>query len=233
MYSSELLVFCLACGVCALDTTAAWQVMLSQPLVSGSIAGSLVGLPHAGVLVGLVLQMLWSSAIPMGARPMPDSPVASFGGVWLAAQLVRGEPAVAFTSACLLGVLAALVIGLLGRETVMLEREGNRRLFRAMLSRFEKGENVDPAGLSAAGLTLAFVRGALLCLGASLALSLVAGALLKSTFLSERDYSRVLMVIEAMGAGVLFSVFVRRAKGRALSLVVGAVLAVLAGRLAG
>ena len=213
----EILLLCLAGGVCALDATAAWQIMLSQPLVSGTIAGLLLGAPQAGVVIGLVLQLLWSGAIPVGARPLPDAPVGSVSGVWFTVTLLRTSGSASPSLCYLLGVIAALCVALLGRRTIMLEREISGWLFRRLVHRVSSGQVGCPERTVPLAVIFAFARGFLLCLLAIGVLALAVSSLTDDSTLSIRDYSLTLLILEAVGAGVLFSVFVGKSRGRVLA----------------
>jgi len=68
----EILRIALVGGLVGLDTTAAFQVMVSQPLVGGLLAGWALGEPWLGALVGLLYQGLFMAEIPVGARTFPD-----------------------------------------------------------------------------------------------------------------------------------------------------------------
>jgi mannose/fructose/N-acetylgalactosamine-specific phosphotransferase system component IIC len=223
----EILLVCVAGGVCALDATAAWQVMLSQPLVSASIAGLLTGVPVTGVAIGILLQLLWSGSIPVGARPMPDSPVASVSGVWFASALLKGGAGVPDSLAHLAGILAALAVALVGRETIMFERELNRRLFERFLRRVRAGELVGPGRVQFLGATLAFSRGFLLCLVATTVLAVLAGPAGRLVSSSAGGGAHALVLIGGLGAGVLFNTFVRKTRSRLLAFGGGVVFAVL------
>ena len=74
-------------GALSVDATAAFQVMLSQPVVAGSIAGIVVGDPVLGLVVGSTLQMVWHGVLPVGAAPFPDGAVAGSVGVGVGAIL--------------------------------------------------------------------------------------------------------------------------------------------------
>jgi mannose/fructose/N-acetylgalactosamine-specific phosphotransferase system component IIC len=223
----EILLVCLAGGICALDTTAAWQVMLSQPLVSASIAGLLTGAPMTGATVGILLQMLWSGSIPVGARPMPDAPVASVCGVWFASAILRDSPGFPVPLAHLAGILAALAVGLVGRETIMFERELNRRLFVRFESRLRAGQAGGPGGLQLAGVTLAFTRGFVLCLVGITILAALAGPAGRLAPPPACSGATVLAAMGGLGAGVLFNTFVRRSRARAVAFVGGLVFVFL------
>ncbi|MCX5800540.1 MAG: PTS sugar transporter subunit IIC [Candidatus Eisenbacteria bacterium] len=223
----EILLLCLAGGVCALDTATAWQLMLSQPLVSGTAAGLLVGAPHAGIFIGLVLQLLWSAAIPMGARPMPDAPVGSVSGVWFAVTLLETNCLASSSFCYLLGLIAALAVALLGRRTILLEREIGRRLFKRFVKNVNDGRDARPEKAVSLAVAIGFARGFLLCLLAMGALTPLALLLAENPGLSARDYSLTLLVLEALGVGVLFSVFVGRSRARLLTFGGGAAWAFL------
>ena len=75
-------------GAVALDTTAAFQLMFSQPLVAGTCAGLIVGYPEVGLLVGTVLQLVWVGTLPVGGTPFPDTGLAAVVGAGLAALLI-------------------------------------------------------------------------------------------------------------------------------------------------
>jgi PTS system mannose-specific IIC component len=70
--------------VVGLDTTAAFQIMVSQPLVACTILGWMVGDPVTGVSVGVVTQLLWMGKLPVGAATFPDGNL----GALVAAALV-------------------------------------------------------------------------------------------------------------------------------------------------
>ncbi len=223
----EVLLVCLAGGVCALDTTAAWQVMLSQPLVSASVAGLLTGEPVTGAAMGVLLQMLWSGSIPVGARPMPDAPVGSVSGVWFASALLGANPGFPVPLAHLAGVLAALGVALIGRETIMFERELNRRMFARFLIRLRAGLAGGPGGVQLAGVVLAFTRGFVLCLLAVAALTALSGPAARLAPTGTCSGANVLVIVGGLGAGVMFNTFVRRSRPRLAAFAGGLVFAFL------
>ncbi|UCF78619.1 MAG: PTS sugar transporter subunit IIC [Candidatus Eiseniibacteriota bacterium] len=228
----EILVLCFAAGVCALDTTAAWQLMLSQPLVSGTIAGFIVGSPETGVFVGVLLQLLWSGSMPLGSRPMPDAPVGTATGVWFAAALVEtGGVSLSFSN--LAGLLVALCVALAGRSTIVWERELNCRLMRRLRMRLSSGRNVNVELTQALSMTMAFFRGFLLCVLAVGVLSVLVPVLGGAGGVVGRDYKLVLLLVQGLGIGVLVSVFARGVRGRLPAFAGGVALALLIRNLAG
>jgi len=63
--------------VAGLDTTAAFQIMISQPLVACGLLGWMMGDPVMGAMVGVVSQLLWMGKLPVGAATFPDGNIGS------------------------------------------------------------------------------------------------------------------------------------------------------------
>ncbi len=63
--------------VVGLDTTAAFQIMVSQPLVACTLLGWMMGDPVTGALVGIVTQLLWMGKLPVGAAAFPNGNLGS------------------------------------------------------------------------------------------------------------------------------------------------------------
>jgi len=63
--------------VAGLDTTAAFQIMIGQPLVACALLGWMMGDPVMGAMVGVVTQLLWMGKLPVGAATFPDGNIGS------------------------------------------------------------------------------------------------------------------------------------------------------------
>jgi len=68
-------------GIVALDATSFGQLMLSRPLVAGTLAGALVGMPLEGALLGALLEALSFSILPVGAARYPEIGTATVAAV--------------------------------------------------------------------------------------------------------------------------------------------------------
>jgi hypothetical protein len=147
---------------------------------------------------------------------MPDAPVGTVSGVWFTAVLLESNGLASSSFCYLFGLIAALSFALLGRHTIMLEREIGRKLYSRSVRRLSDGQEINPERLVSLAVMIAFARGFLLCLLAIGVLAAVAHLLAENPALSMRDYSLTLLILEALGAGVLFSVFVRKSGGRLL-----------------
>ncbi len=121
-----VVILAMMAGAVAVDTTAALQLMFSQPVVSGTLAGVVVGEPATGLMVGLTLQLVWSGVLPVGGAGFPDAGVAGVVGAGSAGLLVsRGHPA---GWALATGLLTALAMGWVGRIAVTRLRRRNIQL---------------------------------------------------------------------------------------------------------
>ncbi|MBI5837244.1 MAG: PTS sugar transporter subunit IIC [Candidatus Eisenbacteria bacterium] len=106
------------------DQVAGPQWMLSQPLVAGALAGALTGEPRIGLLVGLVAQLAWNGAVPVGSRPNPDVSGGTLAGVLAASAVAPGE---GWLRAAVAGAAVALVVGWLGAWPAAWNRRWNSR----------------------------------------------------------------------------------------------------------
>lgn len=123
LHTTDWLILVVVGGILALDAVSWPQVMISRPLVSGTVGGWLLGDPASGFLVGAVLELMSLRHPPYGAARYPDSGPA--GLVAGAAYAAAGE---ASLGALVAAILAGWVVGWIGSYTVQLRRRGNERL---------------------------------------------------------------------------------------------------------
>lgn len=88
------LVLGVACvgGLIGLDRTALGQIMVSQPIVAGPLAGWLLGDIAAGTVIGGVLELIWVLDMPVGTFVPADATVGAIAATAIAA-LGGGRPA--------------------------------------------------------------------------------------------------------------------------------------------
>jgi len=102
-------------GILAVDQRAGWQSLLAQPVFSAPLVGSLFGEPWAALGVGVVLEFVYLSIVPMrGVVRAPDHVAAGVVGAGTASLLLRssGESGTAFV--CAVGLFLGLVAGEIG-----------------------------------------------------------------------------------------------------------------------
>jgi mannose/fructose/N-acetylgalactosamine-specific phosphotransferase system component IIC len=103
--------FALAGGLLGLDRRAAFQAMLSQPIISVTLLGYLCEQPGLGVALAVRLQLLWMASMLFGASTPPNENVASvvsagaafLGTAWLQYDGAAAQPALVVALAILLG----------------------------------------------------------------------------------------------------------------------------------
>jgi len=155
--SAPWLVTVLLGGVAALDATPVGQTLLSQPLVTAAVLGWLWGDPGTALVVGMVMQLLAASTLPVGARTPEDYAVGGVVGAALALALARHHPfPMAREAADLLGVLAGMVVATLGVPLIKWQRRRNEGLARWTEQAVREGDEGAPGHAHAAAVVLAF-----------------------------------------------------------------------------
>ncbi len=147
-------------GVLSLDTTAFLQVMASQPIVAGALAGWLVGDPVLGLILGGTLQLVWIGVLPVGATPFPDTAPASVAAVGAALIVAGGGPLGAWAVA--VALLVALATGIAGQRIIVALRRFNIRLAERAFRGVEEGRATAVGTSVALALLVRFGAGALL-----------------------------------------------------------------------
>lgn len=120
--TASLLVLLWAIGVwAALDSTAVGQFMVGRPLVTGVLAGFVVGAPGLGLVIGGVFELFHLGYLPAGGARVTEPGPAAVAAV-LAAALHPGPGGIA------LAVALGVVVSELGSRSVALQRRVNTRL---------------------------------------------------------------------------------------------------------
>jgi mannose/fructose/N-acetylgalactosamine-specific phosphotransferase system component IIC len=165
----------LVLGALGLDQTAVAQVLLSQPLVGGTILGWVAGDPSAGLLAGSFFQFLCLTELPVGASVPPDSTLA--GLIGSAAFLACGHPA-GWSDQALLGLLTVgfLPVAFAGRSLDILVRRANRIWGRLVENLLGRGHFRLAQCAAVSGVGLFFLRAFLLSLVLLLAVAAWGGA---------------------------------------------------------
>ena len=151
-------------GVAALDATPVAQSLFSQPLVTAALLGVLWGDLKVALEVGVVLQILAASTLPLGARTPEDYATGGVVGVGLALALAAREPFAMYRDSCeLLGVLVGLAAATVGVAVLKWQRRRNEGLARWCEAELRAG-NVGALGAGhRAAVALAFGAGLCLC----------------------------------------------------------------------
>ena len=199
----EALPIALLGALLGLDVVSFPQAMVSRPIVAATLAGSFVGNPPAGLLIGVVLEMIALDTLPFGASRYPEwGSAAVVGGALFAAQ-PAGMPG-ALPASTLAALLTASISGW---SMVVLRRTIAGRLERSR-DRIEDGSRDALLSLHLSGMSLDLLRGGLVTLIAMM----IFGSLVRAIVAvwgsdSAPSHAVVVVVAATVAGGALWKVF--------------------------
>ncbi len=162
--SAPVLGTLLLAGLAALDATPVAQTLLSQPLVTATLLGWAWGDWRVALEVGVVLQILAASTLPVGARTPEDYATGGVIGVGCALVLASRQPFEMYRESCeLLGVLAGLAAATAGVPLLKWQRRRNEGLSRWCEAELRRGREGALAEAHRAAVVLAFAVGVGYC----------------------------------------------------------------------
>jgi PTS system mannose-specific IIC component len=144
-------------GIAALDATAVAQTLLSQPLITATALGYLWGDPQVAMQVGVVLQILAASTLPVGARTPEDYATGGVIGAGVALALASHESIEIAREACaLIGVITGMASATLSVPLLKWQRRRNEGLARWTEAEVLAGREGALSAAQGAGVALAF-----------------------------------------------------------------------------
>jgi mannose/fructose/N-acetylgalactosamine-specific phosphotransferase system component IIC len=200
---AEALPIALLGALLGLDVVSFPQAMVSRPIVAATLAGAFIGHPPAGLLIGVVLELIALDTLPFGASRYPEWGSAGVVGGALFAAQPTGMPG-ALPASMLAALLTASISGW---SMVVLRRHIGTRLERTRDS-IEAGSRDALLGLHLSGMTMDLLRGALVTtLGMVVFTPLVHAIVV--IWGSESAPSRAVVVVIAaiVAGGALWKVF--------------------------
>jgi mannose/fructose/N-acetylgalactosamine-specific phosphotransferase system component IIC len=190
-------------AVLGLDVVSFPQAMISRPIVAATLAGAFIGHPPAGLLIGVVLELIALDTLPFGASRYPEwGSAAVVGGALFAAQ-PPGMPG-ALPASLLAALLTASISGW---SMVVLRRFIATRLERTRDS-IETGSRDALLSLHLSGMTMDLLRGALVTTLGMMVFSSLVRAIV-AVWGSDSAPSRAVVVVVAaiVAGGALWKVF--------------------------
>lgn len=122
-------------GFLGLDTTIAFQVLISQPIFACPIIGWLLGNPSLGMEIGIMMQLIWLNELPVGAAVFLEGNIASMVTCAIAIQFEElNLPNLVFTAAFVIG----MVVSYLGAQLTVLDRKLNGLILKLTLEAAQK-----------------------------------------------------------------------------------------------
>jgi mannose/fructose/N-acetylgalactosamine-specific phosphotransferase system component IIC len=109
---SPFILLSLIGGVLGVDERAGWQSLFGQPVFAALIVGAVTGGLQEAMIVGVTLELVWFSILPMRGLSRPDPVSGGLAGCGTAALLAH------FTADPRTGLIAAagVIVGLLAGE---------------------------------------------------------------------------------------------------------------------
>ncbi|MEO8579698.1 MAG: PTS sugar transporter subunit IIC [Gemmatimonadales bacterium] len=199
----EILPLAMLGALLGLDVVSFPQAMVSRPIVAATLAGAFIGNAPAGLLIGVVMEMIALDTLPFGASRYPEWGTAGVvGGALLAAE-PAGMPG-ALPASLLAALLTARISGW---SMVVLRRIIASRLERTR-DRIEAGSRDALLSLHLSGMTMDLLRGALVTTIAMLIFSPLVAAMV-AVWGVESAYSHAVIVVLAaiVAGGALWKVF--------------------------
>lgn len=186
-----------------LDVVSFPQAMISRPIVAATLAGAFIGHPPAGLLIGVVLELIALDTLPFGASRYPEWGSAGVVGGALFAAQPPGMP-----GALPVSLLAALLTASIsGWSMVVLRRVIAARLERTRDS-IEAGSRGALLSLHLSGMTMDLLRAALVTTLGMIVFSPLVRAIV-AIWGSDSAASRAVVVVVAaiVAGGALWKVF--------------------------
>jgi mannose/fructose/N-acetylgalactosamine-specific phosphotransferase system component IIC len=199
----EALPIALLGALLGLDVVSFPQAMISRPVVAATLAGSFIGHPPAGLLIGVVLEMIALDTLPFGASRYPEWGSAGVVGGALFGAQPHGMPGA--LPACLLAAL--LTASISGWSMVVLRRLIAMRLEQTR-DRIEEGSRNALLSLHLSGMSMDLLRGGLVTITAMMIFAPLVRAIVAIWGSDSAPSRAVVVVIAAIVAGAaLWKVF--------------------------
>lgn len=204
-------------GIAALDATPVAQTLLSQPLVTATVLGAIWGDLPLALEVGIVLQILAASTLPVGARTPEDFATGGVVGVGLALALSREQPFEQVRDACaLVGVIGGLVTAIAGVPLLKWQRRQNEGLARWVEAEIHAGRAAALGQAQGAAVLLSFGAGvALTALALGLGVRLGHGPAVHASIKLSRGWELAHPLWLGLGLAHLLHAFLQRRLTRA------------------
>lgn len=191
-----------------LDTTVAFQFLISQPLIACTLIGLLLGDPYLGMKIGIFLQLLWLSNMPVGAAIVPEG---NFAAIVITPIVIRYSKIHSnFFTVLIVAILFGVLISFVGGQLVKINRRFNSHFFKKVITDIKKG-NLHPLSyINFLSLILHYI-GAV----TAILVALNVGDLIYSQFYLlpvewEIYFKHASFVVLGVGAGLILPIFSER-----------------------
>ena len=132
------------------------QVMVSRPVVAGTLTGFILGHPQTGLVSGALVELLWIDRSPFGTVIPPNDSIAS---IIIAASTIISGKILGHSSRELIAVAVLLFIplGILGKQIDILVMGANEKVSRDAFDDAEAGRDEEISRKQISGLIKTFL----------------------------------------------------------------------------
>lgn len=190
-------------GLIGLDVVSFPQAMISRPIVAATLGGAFVGNGTAGVLIGVILELIALDTLPFGASKYPEwGSAAVTGGALFAVESGKSFGAL---PAC---VLAALLTASVSGWSMIVHRRMIAKSLGGYRDRLEEGSRSALLSLHLRSMTMDLIRGALVTFVALLVFRPLVEAIVAIWAPSPATSRAVVVTVAALvAAGALWKIF--------------------------
>ncbi|MBA3646509.1 MAG: PTS sugar transporter subunit IIC [Gemmatimonadaceae bacterium] len=190
-------------GIIGLDVVSFPQAMVSRPIVAATLGGAFVGNGSAGVLIGVILELIALDTLPFGASKYPEwGSAAVTGGALFAAESGKSFGALPAS------VLAALLTASVSGWSMIVHRRLIARRMGSYRDRLEEGSRSALLSLHLGSMTMDLIRGTLVTFLALLVLTPLVHAIVSIWAPSPATSRAVVVAVGALvAAGALWKIF--------------------------
>jgi mannose/fructose/N-acetylgalactosamine-specific phosphotransferase system component IIC len=121
-----------------LDEYFVGMTLVSQPVISGGIAGFLCGDPVTGIMIGSIVQLIWIMP-PVGAYVPPSPSAIAFSSAVFGITVSGSVPAEERHALLMFALAAGASFGYLTGQMDVWNRKLNTRIMRAFEKKIEEG----------------------------------------------------------------------------------------------
>jgi mannose/fructose/N-acetylgalactosamine-specific phosphotransferase system component IIC len=222
----DLLPIMILGAVLGMDVVTFPQAMISRPIVAATAAGAFIGNAPAGLIMGVILELLALEMLPFGASRYPEWGSASVVGGALFAESWGSLPG-AFTAS----LFAALVTALVSGWSMVRLRRLNAARATKIRDQLDRGSARAVTELQIFGLTGDLIRGGLVTMAAMLVFSPIVPLIVARWSIDPRISRAIVVgVVAAVAAGAIWKIFHSISGARVLflaGLAIGAFLVVV------
>jgi len=203
----EILFISFIGAVILMDTTAAFQIQISQPLISSVIIGWLLNDIAFGLHIGILMQLLWLSSIPVGATVIPAGNFGTISATALGVMLNREFSAIAGIIV-LVVVVYGIFMSYIGAKIIQANRTWNVSFINKAITNAGNGKLGAIRSINIQALTLHFSISFLMISGSVFLGFIIFRDMLGLVPHEWNNYIRFIEIcLLGIGAGLTFSLY--------------------------